>query len=152
MLTSGRLSTSLFARDRLRSPPVHSLRAIVRNLLASGTPNLASEFTNAARCRFYQTNAKSLPSTLRLFTRKSSGGAATPTPQLNEVLTRARSLYGAGMGFASLGILASVVRATLGIRWEEDGEMTNALAVIDTDIGQAIQVSVNVPAALTHLT
>jgi hypothetical protein len=56
------------------------------------------------------------------------------------------------MGFASLGILASVVRATLGIRWEEDGEMTNALAVIDTDIGQAIQVSVNVPAALTHLT
>ena len=64
-----------------------------------------------------------------------------PTPQLNDALTRARSLYGAGMGFASFGILASVVRATLGIRWEEDGEMADALAAIDADIGQAIQAS-----------
>lgn len=44
------------------------------------------------------------------------------------------------MGFASLGVLVHVVRATVGLRWEEDGDMADMLAVIDADIGQAIQV------------
>lgn len=44
------------------------------------------------------------------------------------------------MGFASLGTLASVVRATIGIQWEEDSDMADALAVVDADISQAIQV------------
>jgi len=48
-------------------------------------------------------------------------------------------MYGAGMGFSSLGLLSSVVRATLGLRWEDDGDMADILAVVDIDIGQAIQ-------------
>jgi hypothetical protein len=46
------------------------------------------------------------------------------------------------MGFCSLAILTSIVRATLGLRWEEEGDMADILAVIDVDIGQAIQVSI----------
>ena len=62
-------------------------------------------------------------------------------PSLHDLLTRARSLYGAGLGFASLGLLSSIVRATIGLRWEVDGDMADILAVIDADIGQAIQAS-----------
>ena len=43
------------------------------------------------------------------------------------------------MGFASLKILARVVWATVGLRWEEDGPMEDVLALIDADISQAIQ-------------
>lgn len=43
------------------------------------------------------------------------------------------------MGIASLDILAAVVTATIGLRWEIDGPMTDALAAVDTDISQAIQ-------------
>ena len=43
------------------------------------------------------------------------------------------------MGFASLKILARVVSATVGLRWEEDGAMEDTLANIDADISQAIQ-------------
>ena len=63
-------------------------------------------------------------------------------PPLYDLLSRARSLYGAGLGFASLGVLSSIVRATIGLRWEDVGDMADILAVIDADIGQAIQVSV----------
>jgi hypothetical protein len=44
------------------------------------------------------------------------------------------------MGIASLVVLASVIRATLGLRWDEEGEMADALAIIDVDLTQAIQV------------
>lgn len=43
------------------------------------------------------------------------------------------------MGFASLRLLTEVVRSTLGLRWDEDDETADALAVIDSDITQAIQ-------------
>lgn len=43
------------------------------------------------------------------------------------------------MGFASLRLLTEVVRRTLGIRWHEDDEVADTLAVIDSDITQAIQ-------------
>lgn len=92
-----------------------SLRAIVRSLLATGTPGLA------------------------FFIQRSGDRTVVPTAQLDDTLARARSLYGAGLGFASLGILAAVVRATIGTKWEEDGDMADALAVIDADIAQAIQ-------------
>ena len=62
-------------------------------------------------------------------------------PPLHDLLTRARSLYGAGLGFASLAVLSLIVRATIGLRWEDEGDMADILAVIDADIGQAIQVS-----------
>ena len=42
-------------------------------------------------------------------------------------------------------MLASIVRATIGLRWEDDGDMPDILAIIDADIGQAIQVSCAVP-------
>lgn len=44
------------------------------------------------------------------------------------------------MGLASLGVLESVVRGTIGLRWEEMGEMSDVLALVDADISQAIQV------------
>ena len=66
-------------------------------------------------------------------------------PSLHDLLTRARSLYGAGLGFASLGLLSSIVRATIGLRWDDDGDMADILAVIDADIGQAIQASIASP-------
>jgi hypothetical protein len=44
------------------------------------------------------------------------------------------------MGFSSLSILAAVVRATVGLRWEEEGDLALTLAEIDADLGQAIQV------------
>jgi hypothetical protein len=44
------------------------------------------------------------------------------------------------MGFASLGVLESVVRATVGLRWEDASELPDILALVDADISQAIQV------------
>ena len=71
-------------------------------------------------------------------------------PSLHDLLTRARSLYGAGLGFASLGLLSAIVRATIGLRWEDDGDMADILAVIDADIGQAIQASI--ASSVIHIT
>lgn len=62
-----------------------------------------------------------------------------PTPELYDTLRRARALYGAGMGFASLRLLTHVLRKTIGLKWEEDGDLSDALAVIDSDVTQAIQ-------------
>lgn len=90
------------------------------------------------------THSKGLPAAFIPFVRGSSGNVAKPTPQLTEALARARTLYGAGMGFASLRILETIVRATLGLRWEAEGDMADSLAVVDADISQAIQVSTNV--------
>jgi hypothetical protein len=44
------------------------------------------------------------------------------------------------MGFESLSVLAMIVKATVGMRWNNDSHMSDALAVVDTDISQAIQV------------
>jgi len=117
------------------------LRSIIRNLLSTGPPGIAPAFSSAARSRLRQTISKPLPSPYSLFRRQTRDGQATPLPHLQEVLTRARSLYGAGLGFLSLPVLASIVRATIGLRWEDDGDMADILAVIDADIGQAIQSS-----------
>ena len=62
-----------------------------------------------------------------------------PTDTLRRVLSRARALYGAGLGFASLRVLAVVVRAAKGVQWLEGGELETTLAAIDVDISQAIQ-------------
>ncbi|KAF5378559.1 hypothetical protein D9615_007031 [Tricholomella constricta] len=120
------------------------LRSIVRNLLATNPPHFAHAFTTAARSRLRQTTARASINPYALFVRQSShtGAPAGPTPHLHDVLTRARSLYGAGMGFTSLNILASIVRASVGLRWDDDdGDLAALLAVIDADIGQAIQAS-----------
>lgn len=116
----------------------------MRNLLAAGPPGVAPAFANAARSRLRHTNAKVLPNPYSIFRRQPHNMKfAAPTELLHDTLANVRSLYGAGMGFCSLAILASIVRATLGLRWEEEGDMADILAVIDVDIGQAIQVSIS---------
>lgn len=121
---------------------VDDLRSIVRHLLAAGPPGVAPAFANAARSRLRHTNTKALPNSYSLFRRQSHNVKFTaPTELLHDTLANVRSLYGAGMGFRSLVILASIVRATLGLQWEEEGDMADILAVIDIDIGQAIQSS-----------
>jgi len=50
-------------------------------------------------------------------------------------------LFGIGMGVEALGVLVPVVRATLGLHWDEDGPMIDALAIVDGDIAQAVQSS-----------
>ena len=108
-------------------------------MLAKGPIGFTPAFTEAARNRLREANAKKIP-TFALFTTNESK-IVVPTPHLNDVLIRARSLYGVGMGIASLGVLTSVVRATLGLRWGEDSEMAEVLAIVDVDLTQAIQVS-----------
>ncbi|KAF6756134.1 hypothetical protein DFP72DRAFT_894672 [Ephemerocybe angulata] len=117
------------------------LRSIMRNLLATGPPGLCPAFTNAARSRLRQTTAKAQPNPYSFFRRQTRDCEASSLPQLFETLSRARTLYGAGLGFSSLGLLVHVVRSTVGLRWDEDGDMADLLAVIDADIGQAIQSS-----------
>ena len=80
-------------------------------------------------------------SAFAFFDHQPHTGSIKPTQHLYNTLTRARLLYGAGMGFTSLGLLASIVRATLGLQWEEDDDMEDVLAIVDADIGQAIQAS-----------
>lgn len=116
----------------------------MRHLLAAGPPAVAPAFANAARSRLRYTNTKVLPNPYSLFRRQPHNVKFTaPTELLHDTLANVRSLYGAGMGFRSLVILASIVRATLGLQWEEEGDMADILAVIDIDIGQAIQVSIH---------
>jgi hypothetical protein len=120
----------------------YSLRSIVRSLLATSPPSLASAFTTTARSRLRQTNAKSPAlKPYPLFVSQSMTSPAAPTQHLHDVLRRARSLYGAGLGFSSLNLLTTVIRASIGLRWEEDDEIADLFAIVDADIGQAIQVS-----------
>ena len=129
----------------LTSSTPNSLRAITRTLLATGTPSLATSFTAAARSRLRKTSAKRIATTNGLFATGPDGIHAVPTPELENILARARSLYGAGMGFSGLGLLSAVVKATVGLRWEQEGSiMVDILAVIDMDICQAIQVGFNI--------
>jgi hypothetical protein len=45
------------------------------------------------------------------------------------------------MGFHSLTLLVVIVRATVDLRWTEDGPLADTLAVVDGDIAQAVQSS-----------
>ncbi|PFH48801.1 hypothetical protein AMATHDRAFT_81625 [Amanita thiersii Skay4041] len=118
---------------------IDDLRSITRNLLSTGPAGIGPAFINAARARLVQTNAKAVPNYQLLFIRQTRDAEAAPTQQLYETLTRARKLLGAGMGFASLGLLTAVVRATIGLRWQDEGDMAAVLTAIDFDITQAIQ-------------
>lgn len=64
-----------------------------------------------------------------------------PTAELMNSLVRVRALYGAGMGFAGVKILAVVVKATIGLRWDAGSRIEDTLAAIDADISQALQSS-----------
>ncbi|KAH9945678.1 hypothetical protein B0H21DRAFT_424762 [Amylocystis lapponica] len=114
------------------------LRAVVRTTLATSPPSVTLAFTTTARRHLERANARA-PACGKLFMKTAPAGLAVPAPELHGVLSRARTLYGAGMGFASLKLLTQVVRATVGARWDEDGETADRLAAIDADITQAIQ-------------
>ncbi|KAG5220274.1 aldo keto reductase [Salix suchowensis] len=117
-----------------------SLRAAVRGLLSSGSPGIASAFTTAARTQLQKTsNTSVLQSTMPIFAISSQTATWQPTKRLADMLMRARSLYGVGMAFSSLDILAAIVRAASELRWPSDGEMADTLAMIDADIAQALQ-------------
>ncbi|CDO75152.1 hypothetical protein BN946_scf184590.g9 [Trametes cinnabarina] len=118
---------------------LEDLRAIVRGMLATSPPSVAAAFTAAARQRLVRVKATDVPDTTDFFAAGPDGSSAEPTEKLNSALLRIRTLYGSGLGFASLKILARVVGATVGLRWDEDGAMEDTLAIIDADISQAIQ-------------
>jgi len=112
------------------------LRTIIRTTLATCPASTTAALTSAARHHFAHWKISSAPE--GLFTVQDNG-LALPAAGLQKVLSRARSLYGVGSAFSSLSVLEGVVRATLGLRWEEDGQMAYALADVDADITQAIQ-------------
>ena len=144
-----RSESELWPRAKVLTTSVSpSLRSIVRSLLATQPPSIAAAFTNIARTRLQQTDPKvhtNPPASSSFFTFHTPGSSVMPTQELHDALIRIRSLYGAGLGFASLGILTAIVRATVPLRWESDGGMADILAVIDADIGQAIQASIHFP-------
>ncbi|KAH9913207.1 uncharacterized protein B0H18DRAFT_1050295 [Fomitopsis serialis] len=115
------------------------LRAIVRGMIATSPPASASSLASLARRRLVQTGAPSVPSPDGLFISDTSRGLSAPTDKLRQVLSRVRALYGAGLGFASLKILAVIVKAAEGVKWMEGSELETLLAAIDVDISQAIQ-------------
>ncbi|KAJ7181280.1 hypothetical protein C8R46DRAFT_885953 [Mycena filopes] len=176
---------NLMADTLIANATLDDLRAIVRSMVASATPGIAAALTAAARERLghshppahSHSHSSSAPpnnsfnaphqcciapngqkhphhqAQQQLFT-----PTGTPTPHLHELLKRARALYGSGMGFASLGLLTTAVRATIGLRWAPDSSSScdtdssdsydganggeglgDMLAVIDADIAQAIQ-------------
>ncbi|TFY54948.1 hypothetical protein EVG20_g9500 [Dentipellis fragilis] len=119
---------------------IEDLRATIRTLLATTPPSTAAAFTRAARTRLSTAAAKAPPRSLILFsTRPDNGREAVSTQHLYEALAHARALYGAGMGFSSLKTFIAIVRATVGLRWMDDGEMARTLVLIDGDLCQAIQ-------------
>ncbi|KAF7421346.1 hypothetical protein PC9H_011869 [Pleurotus ostreatus] len=119
---------------------IEDLRAAVRGLLSSGSPGIASAFTTAARTQLQKTsNTSVLQSPMPIFAISSQTASWQPTKRLADMLMRARSLYGVGMAFSSLDILAAIVRAASELRWPSDGEMADTLAMIDADIAQALQ-------------
>ncbi|KAJ6590351.1 hypothetical protein B0H10DRAFT_2167510 [Mycena sp. CBHHK59/15] len=135
---------NLMADTLIANATLDDLRAIVRSMVASATPGIAAALTAAARDRLLQTNVTRLPSNSYqqqqcFFAPSCNSHEVAATPQLQDTLRRARALYGSGMGFASLCLLAHVIRATIGMRWNREGDVAEALAVIDADIAQAIQ-------------
>ncbi|CAE6434218.1 unnamed protein product [Rhizoctonia solani] len=120
---------------------VDDLRAIVRSLLATGPPATASAFAAVARSRLAQSCPKTPPHPSSLFTHLNTSSDPRPTPALYDLLARSRAHFGAGMGFHSLTLLVVIVRATVDLRWTEDGPLADTLAVVDGDIAQAVQSS-----------
>ncbi|KAH8108089.1 hypothetical protein BXZ70DRAFT_914121 [Cristinia sonorae] len=112
------------------------LRAIVRATLATCPHSTTATLTHAARVHFEHRKAPSVSE--GLFTVQDNG-LSVPAAGLQKVLSRARVLYGVGSAFSSLSVLEGVIRATAGLKWEEEGQMADALAMVDADITQAIQ-------------
>ncbi|KAF8239087.1 hypothetical protein L208DRAFT_1386536 [Tricholoma matsutake] len=133
---------NLMVDTLIANAKIDDLRSIVRGLLATQPPTVTTAFTGIARTRLQQMDtARVYPNASSFFVWNIHSSSTMPTQQLHDTLTRIRSLYGAGLGFASISALVPIIRATIGLRWESNGVMADILAVIDADIGQAIQSS-----------
>ncbi|KAJ3790518.1 hypothetical protein GGU10DRAFT_340337 [Lentinula aff. detonsa] len=130
---------NLMVDTYLANATLEDLRCAIRGLLASGTSGIASAFSAAARNHLYESGALIPPNLDSLFDKNVGNGEITPTRTLREVIARARTVYGIGLGFASLEILIPVVEATIGAKWERDGPTAEILTEVDADIVQAIQ-------------
>ncbi|KAF5353253.1 hypothetical protein D9756_007774 [Leucocoprinus leucothites] len=117
---------------------VEDLRAITRNLLATNSSCLTQSYKSCARNRLRRADNTAELLSATLF-QQAEDSFHMPTQSLYDLLSRTRKLYGVGFGSSSLPLLTAIVRATIGIRWRERGEMTELLAVVDHDISQAIQ-------------
>ncbi|KAG9126381.1 hypothetical protein FRC07_003656 [Ceratobasidium sp. 392] len=132
---------NLMTDTLIANSSVDDLRAIVRSLLATGPPSTASAFSAVARTRLAQSCPKTPPHPSSLFSLVAHTSDPRPTPALYDLLARARAHMGAGLGFHSLTLLVVIVRATVDLRWTEDGPLADTLAVVDGDIAQAVQSS-----------
>ncbi|KAJ3916359.1 hypothetical protein F5877DRAFT_69127 [Lentinula edodes] len=130
---------NLMVDTYLANATVEDLRCAVRGLLASGTSGTASQFSAAARKHLRESGALLAPRPESLFDKNVGSGEIIPTHTLKEVIARARTVYGVGMGFASLEILIPIVEATRGAKWKRDGSTAEILTEVDADIVQAIQ-------------
>ncbi|KAL5479094.1 hypothetical protein ACEPAI_2382 [Sanghuangporus weigelae] len=132
---------NLMVDTLIANASIDDLRAIVRSMLATSPPSVSSSFVTAARTCLKQSAQRGIGKQPLLFETREWHGRieTTPTARLNNLLTYTRTLYGAGLGFDSLDVLAGIVRATAGLRWDSDDHLVDELAVIDADISQAIQ-------------
>ncbi|KAL5525420.1 hypothetical protein ACEPAF_9290 [Sanghuangporus sanghuang] len=132
---------NLMVDTLIANASLDDLRAIVRSMLATNPPSVSSSFVTAARTCLRQSAQRGIGKQPLLFETREWHGRikTTPTTRLNNLLTYTRTLYGAGLGFDSLDVLAGIVRATAGLRWDSDDRLVDELAMIDADISQAIQ-------------
>ncbi|KAH8108392.1 hypothetical protein DFH11DRAFT_1111340 [Phellopilus nigrolimitatus] len=137
---------NLMVDTLIANASVDDLRTIVRSMLATSPPSVASSFVSAARGCLSQSLQRGVGKPPMLFEtreRHIPGHGhvidTAPSAKLNGLLAYTRTLYGAGMGFDSIDILVGIVRATTGLRWEPDDRLADELAIIDADISQAVQ-------------
>lgn len=115
----------------------------MRSLLASSPPNLSARLITVARGHWkHKLSGCGPPATPSptLF-HASHDGLPKPTDLFYQTLQDARSIYGAGLGRTALRYLTPVLQQTIDLQWVEDDEMAIALAVLDSDMTQAIQSS-----------
>lgn len=123
----------------LANSNIEDLRAIVRTLLATGPAGTTGTFTKIARNRVLHTAASRVPPSSSFFTTDPTTNHGLPQKPLWDAISRARALFGVGLGFESVPILASIVSTASDFTFEMDSEMEDALIVIDADIAQALQ-------------
>jgi len=117
------------------------LRGIVRNLLASSPPSVSARLATIAR-GLLKRKASGRGSSATPFTPlflTSKDGSSRPADPFYDTLRVGRSMYGAGLGLMALRHLTPAMQQTIGLRWEEDDEMADSLAILDSDMTQAIQ-------------
>lgn len=135
------LPSSLYASFNSRCIPYSSASS------ASSTTSLPHSDTFSSSSSSFSSPPSSSSSSPRLSTAEDLSASAIVdtdpvfTPHANELVARARALFGAGLGLASLSLLTLLINGTHGLRWSEDGSFVDALAVLDGDIAQAIQSS-----------